>query len=72
MTGVPESLSELRRARSEDAGWLVDLVLPHVGGGRFVSEDFAGVEQRPDASALRVSGLDQPMFEALISRHGTD
>jgi hypothetical protein len=70
MNGAPESLTELRRARSADAGWLVDLVLPDIGGGRFASADFARVEQRPDASALRVSGLDQPTFEELISQHG--
>lgn len=70
MSVGPASLSELRRARSETAGWLLDLVLPDIGGGRFAPADFAGVEERPDASALRVSGLDQETFEKLISRHG--
>ena len=70
MTGAPAPLSELRRARTEGAAWLLNLVLPEVGGGRFVAADFARIEERPDASALRVSGLDQPMFETLISRDG--
>ena len=68
MTG-PQSLSELRRAR--DAEWLVNLVLPAIGGGRFKPTDFARIDQRPGASALRISGLDQETFEALISSHGS-
>lgn len=70
-TAGPESLIELRRARPASEAWLLDLVLPEIGGGRFAAADFAGVEERPDATALRVSGLDQPTFEALISRYGS-
>jgi hypothetical protein len=44
--------------------------LPEIGGGRFDPAQMALIEQRPDASVLRVSGLDQRSFESLIDRHG--
>jgi hypothetical protein len=69
VAGTPNSLSQLRRARNQDAGWLVDLVLPDIGGGRLDVADFAQIQQRAEASALRVSGLDQLTFEALIAGH---
>jgi hypothetical protein len=66
----PASLHELRRANTNEVPWLVDVVLEELGGGRFSPADFLGLVERPDATALRVSGLDQAMFEELISWHG--
>lgn len=66
----PATLAELRR-RGRMQGWLLDLVLPEIGGGRFTVQDLAGVDAPPRATALRVSGLDQASFEALVSRFGS-
>jgi hypothetical protein len=50
--------------------WVLDLVRPEIGGGRLGVEDLVCVEDRPDARVLRVSGLDQRAFVALVARHG--
>jgi hypothetical protein len=51
--------------------WLLLLVQSEIGGGRATETDLAAIDDRPDALALRVSGLDQATFETLITRYGT-
>jgi hypothetical protein len=70
MTRGPANLLELRRKDRKDPSWLLNLVLPEVGGGRFDESHLTGVASNPKARALRVSGLDQATFEALVTRHG--
>lgn len=70
MTREPTNLLDLRRKDRVDPRWLLNLVLPEIGGGRFDESHLAGVASDPNARALRVSGLDQATFEALVSRHG--
>lgn len=66
----PGTLRDLHRARRNAAPWLVDLVLPQIGGGRLDPSDLAAIDADPGAKALRVSGLDQGTFEELVARHG--
>lgn len=70
MTREPTDLLDLRRKDRADPPWLLNLVLPEIGGGRFDESHLAGVASNPNAHALRVSGLDQATFEALVSRYG--
>lgn len=70
MSVGPSTLSELRR-KDESQRWLMNLVLPQIGGGRFTEIDAASVEVPPSTTALRVSGLDQASFEMLVARLGS-
>lgn len=70
MESGPKDLMELRRASDAQPPWLLDLVQPEIGGGRFDFGQFSKIEVRPDATALRISGLDQPAFERLVSSYG--
>lgn len=69
VTPAPTTLTDLRTNR-EDPPWLLNLVLPEIGGGRFDESHVDALEPHPGVSALRVSGLDQKTFEALLRRHG--
>jgi hypothetical protein len=69
MTSGPRSLRELRRSHTDDEPWLVNLVLPEIGGGRLEPSGLAVLEERPDATALRISGLDQASFETLVTEY---
>jgi hypothetical protein len=64
------TLDDLHGAPMRGASWLVDLVQPEIGGGRLDASGLAALDERPGATALRVSGLDQKMFEALVSGYG--
>lgn len=68
MGSGPGSLKDLHAARSSRDSWLVDLVQPEVGGGRIDTSALAAMNERPHATALRVSGLDQATFETLVAR----
>ena len=68
MDRQPSRLSELR-GKGEPPAWLISLVLPEIGGGRLDLSQMELIEQRPRATALRVSGLDQRSFEFLIDRY---
>ena len=46
------------------------MVLPEVGGGTMSADKLATIEERPDATGLRVSGLDQASFESFVKRYG--
>lgn len=71
MESGPQDLFELRRAGDTNPSWFLDLVQPAIGGGRFDVSLFSKIEASPGATALRVSGLDQPSFEQLVSDYGT-
>lgn len=51
--------------------WCIDLLQPELSGGRTTATDLAAIADRPDATALRVSGLDQKTFELLVNRYGS-
>jgi len=71
MAPEPDSLLDLRRKNRADPSWLVNLVLPEIGGGRFDESHLAAISENPRARALRISGLDQAAFESLVARYGT-
>jgi hypothetical protein len=66
---VPTSLDELCALGTEP--WRANLVLGEIGGGRATEADLDVLASQPDATAITVSGLDQPTFEALIERYGS-
>jgi hypothetical protein len=68
-SALPTSLADLTDVQRSHPRH-VDLVLPEVGGGRFGTGDVDRIASMPDGATLRVSGLDQPAFERLISRFG--
>ena len=51
--------------------WCIDLIQPELSGGRTIASDLDAIAARPDATALRVSGLDQKTFELLVTRYGS-
>lgn len=61
-------LAELSRATADDPR-VVDLVLPEIGGGKLSAAELDKVGEKPNATVLRVSGLDQSTFETLVERH---
>ncbi|WP_426297752.1 hypothetical protein [Arthrobacter sp. R-11] len=66
----PKDLLELRRAGEAKPKWFLDFVQPQIGGGKFDPRHLSKIEGHPDATALRISGLDQAVFERLISSYG--
>lgn len=70
MDVAPSGLAELHGGK-DSAPWLMTLVQRETGGGRLTASDLDTVDVPQAATALRVSGLDQTSFEALISRWGT-
>lgn len=71
MAPEPNSLLDLRRKRRGDPPWLVNLVLPEIGGGRLDESHLTTIGENASARALRISGLDQATFESLVARYGT-
>ncbi|MDN4490804.1 hypothetical protein QQX13_08160 [Demequina sp. SYSU T00068] len=71
MTAGPRSLLDLRRVNRREPTWLVSLVQPQLNGGRLDPRDLAQLDERPEATALRVSGLDQRTFELVVAEHGS-
>ena len=67
----PATLEELCAVVSTPEPWCVNLILRHIGGGKATLRDLESIESQPDATALSVSGLDQKMFETLVSRYGS-
>lgn len=65
----PSTLTELRRA-VDARPWMVTLVLPPVDGGKATLADLEQLPERPDATAIQISGLDQRMFERLVAEYG--
>jgi hypothetical protein len=70
MAPEPNSLLGLRRKDWADSAWLVNLVMPKIGGGRLDESHLAAIGENPSARALRISGLDQATFERLVARYG--
>lgn len=68
MSAEPVSLHELDTWRSGPS-WLLTVVMPGAGGGRFDESPEEVIAEYPDARALRVCGLDQAAFERLIAGH---
>jgi hypothetical protein len=68
--GPPLSLEELTVIGRQTPSWRVDLMLRDGGCGKFSEADLDAIALRPDATALRVSGLDQSTFEAFVARYG--
>lgn len=66
----PADLAELQRSIGSRPTWLANLVQPEVGGGRAKFAHLRQLDETPEASALRISGLDQPTFERLVSDYG--
>ena len=66
----PPNLEELTLVRSTNPAWRVHLILPAIGGGRLAVSDLDAISLQPEATALRVSGLDQATFETLVEQHG--
>ena len=51
--------------------WCIDLIQPELSGGRTTPNDLDTIAARPEATAIRVSGLDQKTFERLVTRYGS-
>jgi hypothetical protein len=51
--------------------WCIDLMQRELSGGRTTAADLDAIAARPEATALRVSGLDQKTFELLVTRYGS-
>ena len=64
------SLAELCAVNTAQP-WCIDLLQPELSGGRTTASDLDAIAARPEATALRVSGLDQQTFELLIHRYGS-
>jgi len=71
MTQLSELRDGLSSARAEADHTIVDAIRPEIGGGRFTPADMRKIAERPDATTLWVSGLDQTTFEELVSLHGS-
>jgi hypothetical protein len=65
----PRIFGDLRPPYHPYPPWMVR-IRPKIRGGRLDQSDLAVIAERPDALALRVSGLDQAGLESLASRYG--
>jgi hypothetical protein len=70
MSWEPTSLLDLDNWRSRPP-WLLTVVLPGSGGGRFGESPVEIIAENPGARALRICGLDQPAFERLVAGYGS-
>ena len=50
--------------------WCAEVIQRELSGGKTTAADIEALAARPDATALRVSGLDQKTFELLVTRYG--
>ena len=66
----PSNLADLTDPGEKRPAWYLDLVLPDIGGGKRTLAELDAIGANRKATALRVSGLDQDSFEALVSRFG--
>lgn len=66
----PASLFELRSHIGGPRPWMLNLVLPEIGGGKATAKDLEPIADRTDATAITISGLDQGTFELLVSKYG--
>lgn len=66
----PWTLDRLR-GPARGSSTFLDLVQPHIGGGRASPSVLERIDAHPDVTAVRISGLDQPVFEALVLDYGS-
>jgi hypothetical protein len=66
----PFNLTELTAASAGRPSWLAVLVVPAASGRKFSMSDLEVIDRQPAATALRVSGVDQSTFEAIVDRYG--
>jgi hypothetical protein len=66
----PSTLTELRIHLGGERPWMLNLVLSPIGGGRAAPKDLEQIAERPDATAVRISGLDQSTFELFVTKYG--
>lgn len=64
------SLADLTSVSDRRPSWYLDLLPPESGDGRLRVAELDAISASRRATALRVSGLDQEGFEALVSRFG--
>lgn len=64
------SLADLRTFPKERPVWHAEIVQREMNGGKTTESSLAGLDERPEVTALTVSGLEQKSFEFLVSRHG--
>jgi hypothetical protein len=67
---VCPSLQELCAVNTAQP-WCITVLQRELSGGRTTPADLDAIANRPDATALRVSGLDQRTFELLVTRYGS-
>src|SRR5262245_41027371 len=65
------TLKELCRHDREPRPWRLDIFQREIGGGKTTLAELERIDERPEATALTISGLDQGIFETLISRYGS-
>jgi hypothetical protein len=67
----PSKLTDLTRFDDRPPPWMLRIVLPDIGGGKITITELAKIEDAlPGTTALVISGLDQSMFETLVTRFG--
>ena len=67
----PTNLDDLVRMHASNPDWMLELVLPEIGGGKLAPRDLSAIEASPDSTGLKISGLEQNTFEQLIGRYGS-
>src|SRR4051794_1752706 len=71
MAAGPENLLELTRVDRPKPDWLLDFILPDFRGGTFKPEVFSTIDETPEATAIRLSGLRQDGLEYFVSTYGS-
>ena len=64
------SLAELRGFPKARPAWHAEIVQHAMNGGKTSESDLAALDDRPEVTALTVSGLEQKSLEYLVRRHG--
>ncbi|HVH64131.1 MAG TPA: hypothetical protein VNA65_11090, partial [Candidatus Dormibacteraeota bacterium] len=68
---APSALRDLTTFTARTPPWMLRVVLPEIGGGTMTITELLKIEDAPPGTAaLVVSGLDQSMFETLVTRFG--
>jgi len=70
MAGRFERLAALFGRKPPPDPLEVDLVQPELNGGKLAAEQLCAIEAKPEATTLRISGLDQDTFETLVADYG--
>lgn len=70
MPSEPRTFRDLHPPYHPQPPWVLNLILPEIGGGRFDESQLAVIAEHPNALALRISGLDQVTFENMVTGYG--